>query len=128
MKRILFLALIMLTILLLPGCNTAASAEQKAPLKIGWSLWPGYYPLILADKLGYFEKHGLRVDARFYQNFTDVSADFAAGKLDGALMRAFDALPINARSSTSISPIVLITDYVTTGDAIVATSAITSPA
>jgi NitT/TauT family transport system substrate-binding protein len=127
-KRILFLTLIALVILPLTGCNTTVSAEQKSPLKIGWSLWPGYYPLILAEKQGYFKERGLAVDARLYRNPTDIPADFTAGKLDGALVTAFDALPINARSANNISPIVMISDYTTTRDAIVATSAISSPA
>ena len=126
MKQILFLTLLVLVILPLTGCTTATPTEEKPPLKIGWSLWPGYYPLVLADKLGYFESRGLNVDARLYPNFTDVPADFAAGKLDGALVTVFDALPINARSTGDIAPIVMISDYTTTGDAIVATSAISS--
>jgi NitT/TauT family transport system substrate-binding protein len=126
MKQILFL--IMLVLVLLTGCTTKTALEDKPPLKIGWSLWPGYYPLILADKLGYFKERGLNVDARLYENITDVPADFAAGKLDGALATVFDALPLNTRSAGSISPIIMITDYTTTRDAIVATSAISSPA
>ncbi len=128
MKRIMSFIFISLTILLLTSCATATPVEQKPPLKIGWSLWPGYYPIILAQSQGYFAKHGLNVDARLYKNFTDVPADFAAGKLDGALMTVFDALPVNTRSNGNISPIVMISDYTTTGDAIVATSAISSVA
>jgi NitT/TauT family transport system substrate-binding protein len=126
MKRSLFLALMVMAILLQTGCQTAASAKGKPPLKIGWSLWPGYYPIILAEKQGYFEKYGLQVDARLLPNSADVPAEFAAGKLDGALVTVFDALPINARSTNDISPVIMITGYTTTGDAIVATKDITS--
>jgi NitT/TauT family transport system substrate-binding protein len=128
MNRTMFLALLGLTLLLLTGCSATTPLEEKPPLKIGWSLWPGYYPIILADKLGYFKERGLNVDARLYPNFTDVPAEFAAGKLDGALVTVFDALPINARSAGSISPVVMISDYTTTGDAIVATPAVSSVA
>ena len=126
MKKILYLALLVTAILLFAACNTTTPTDQKPPLRIGWSLWPGYYPLILADKLGYFKARGLNVDARFYENFADIPIDFTAGKLDTALVTVFDALPINARSASEVSPIVMITDNTTTGDAIVATSAITS--
>jgi NitT/TauT family transport system substrate-binding protein len=128
MKKSLYLALLVTAILLLAACNTTTSVEQKPPLKIGWSLWPGYYPLILADKLGYFKSRGLNVDARYYESFADIPIDYTAGKLDAALVTVFDALPINARSASEVSPIVMITDNTTTGDAIVATSAISTVA
>ena len=128
MKKSLYLTLLLTAIFLLAACNATTPIEQKPPLKIGWSLWPGYYPIILADKLGYFKSRGLNVDARFYENFADIPVDFTAGKLDGALVTVFDALPINARSAQENSPIVMITDNTTTGDAIVATSAISTVA
>jgi NitT/TauT family transport system substrate-binding protein len=129
MKKSLYLALLVTAILLLAACNTTTTPiEQNPPLKIGWSLWPGYYPLILADKLGYFKDRGLNVDARFYENSADIPIDFTAGRLDTALVTVFDALPINARSASEVSPIVMITDNTTTGDAIVATSAISTVA
>ncbi len=128
MKRMLGVILLLAALGVLTGCATITPVEQKPPLKIGWSLWPGDYPVVLADKLGYFKDRGLNVDLRFYTNNTDVVADYAAGKLDGALVTVFDALPINARAGAENSPIVLIADNTTTGDAIVATPVISSVA
>ena len=121
------LLLFLLVIMLLTGCATTLQTEQQRPLKIGWQVWPGWYPALLADKLGYFESRGLQVELVSYALLGDANADFAAGKLDGVFQTVFDVLPVNARQSRRVSPVVLITDNTQEADAIVAVPGILQP-
>ncbi len=122
------LGVIALVMLMLAGCSSTAAQSEKPPLKIGWSQWAGWYPLILADKLGLFEKRGIEVEPVYYEIASDTNIDYVAGKLDGALVTAFDVLPINARGARDRSPVVMVTDNTVEGDAILATPDIRTPA
>jgi NitT/TauT family transport system substrate-binding protein len=126
MKRMFIPTICALLMLTAAGCDsttsTTSSTQGKAPLRIGWTLWPGFYPLVLA------QSRGVNMQPVFYENTRDLSADYAAGKLDGALVKAYDILPLNTRQSANLSPIVLVTNSTTDADAIVATANIQTPA
>jgi NitT/TauT family transport system substrate-binding protein len=119
--------LIILAVLLAAGCAASQPTEQR-PLKIGWQVWPGWYPALLADHLGYFESRGLKVQLIPYEILGDANIDFAAGKLDGVFQTVFDVLPVNARQNRTVSPVVLITDNTLEADSIVAIPSILNPA
>jgi NitT/TauT family transport system substrate-binding protein len=124
MKRMLILTICALLMLIAAGCDstTSTAQDQTPPLRIGWTLWPGFYPLVLA------QSRGVNVQPVLYDSTVALSADYAAGKLDGALVKAYDILPLNTRQSTNLSPIVLVTNSTSNADAIVATANIRTPA
>lgn len=128
MKTRTFLIWIVAAALLLAGCSSAVAQQDKPPLRIAWSAWGGWYPLILAEKLGLFQKRGLKVDLQYHDVYGDVPSDYAAGRVDGAMVTPYDTLLLNARQSHDLAPFILETDRTTTADAIVAVPGIKSPA
>jgi NitT/TauT family transport system substrate-binding protein len=91
---------------------------QRPPLKVGWDLWPGDYPIVIAAELGLFEKHGLRVEPIRYDVTSQKPLDFAGGKLDGAMLVIGDLLPVVTDNNAKV---VLVFDNSAGADHIVAT-------
>ncbi len=120
----IFATLIVIT-LILTACGSAAPAAKNPPLKVGWSLWPGWYPLVIAQEKGFFEKHGVEVELTLYSFYTQAAAELDSGKKDAVGLVAGDALPL---SESGEAKIVLITDNSDGGDTIMASSEVTSPA
>ncbi|WP_434131310.1 ABC transporter substrate-binding protein [Methylocaldum sp. GT1BB] len=69
-----FPALIGLLLLPLPS---------PAEVKIGVSDWPGWVAWYVAEKNGYFKKHGAKVKLVWFANYTDSISALSAGQLDG---------------------------------------------
>lgn len=104
----------------LAACGTAPAA-QRPPLTVSWTIWPGYYPLAIAQQQGLFEKHGVAVNIIVYDSYTTAYTDYASGKLDGSEMVLGDLLLLlDKRDSKAI----MVTDTSEGGDQVVATDAI----
>ncbi len=115
---ILFLAVL----LLFTGCTSGETVtSDHPPLKVGWSLFPGWYPMAIAVEQDLFGKHGVAVEPVFYDLYAETFADIQTGKLDGALVTLGDALLMDGRVPESIR-VVLVTDNSAGADAIVATT------
>lgn len=111
--------------ILLSACVGAQPvAPTKQPLRVAWSLWPGYYPMAIAVEKGFFTKHGVQVEPVFYEVASNQNPDLAAGMLDGAGIVLGDVL-LDPLSSTN--KVVLVLDSSTGGDSIVASADIKSP-
>ena len=122
--------LIILTAVVVTACSVAdnsAPPSESTPLKIGWSLFPGWYPMAIALDQGIFDKHGVEVEPVFYDVYSAQMSDFQAGALDGALFTLGDALLMDGRVPDSLR-VVLVTDNSVGADAIVTTSDIESVA
>jgi NitT/TauT family transport system substrate-binding protein len=85
------LSILLVVAFLLSACGTA-KAEPKTPLRVGWSLWPGYYPMAIAAEKGFFEKHGVQVEPVFYNIYSNQTPDLASGMVDGALLSLSDIM------------------------------------
>lgn len=100
------------------GAQTTASPTPNQPLRFGYDLWPGYYPVLIAQSQGYFKEEGLTVEA-IAPGATDVMlTDFNAGKYDAIAVALGDLI-----SLTQANPdlkIVFVTDESAGGDAVVA--------
>lgn len=121
-KRLLHtFSVLMIAVFFLTACiGSGAEAEvKKAPLRVGWVLWPGFYPLVIAEEKGFFEKHGVEVDLILYKASADETAALASGMLDGGIVALNDALLDSVAKNTKV---ILITDNSDGGDQIVATS------
>jgi NitT/TauT family transport system substrate-binding protein len=110
------LTLIVIT-LLITACAGNSSTPEKHPLIVGWSLYPGWYPLLIAEKLGYFEKNGVEVNLRFYANYKDTTAPLASGYVDAGTLVLGDALLDDIAKGVKV---VLITDSSNGADQFVA--------
>ncbi len=95
----------------------AAPAVSAAPVKIGYSDWPGWVAWQVAIEKGWLKQAGADVTFQWFDYVASMDA-FAAGKLDGVMMTNGDALVTGAGGGKSV--MVLITDYSNGNDMIVA--------
>ena len=96
---------------------------QAAPLKIGYSDWPGWVALQVAIDKGWFKEAGVDVKFEWFDYSASMEA-FAAGKLDGVGMTNGDTLVTG--SGGAKSTIFLVTDYSAGNDQIIAKPGIKS--
>jgi NitT/TauT family transport system substrate-binding protein len=98
-------------------------AVTAAPIKIGYSDWPGYTVLEVAKQKGWFKDAGLDVDLVWFEYSPSIDA-FAAGKIDGVTIVAGDDMVTGA--SGAKSKIVCLIDYSEGSDMIVGAPGVNS--
>jgi NitT/TauT family transport system substrate-binding protein len=84
-----------------------------APLKIGYSDWPGWLVFEIAKQKGFFKEAGVEVELVWFGDYAASIDAYSAGKLDGILIACGDSLP--AKSSV----IIVLTDYSDGNDMII---------
>lgn len=119
----IFSAFMILSMFLTACSGAGAQAEVKTPLRVGWILWPGFYPLVIAEEKGFFEAQGVEVELLLYESAAEETAALASGMVDGGIIALNDALLDTIAHNAKV---VLITDNSAGGDQIVATADITS--
>ena len=62
---------------------TARRRRSGETLTLGYSAWPGWFPLAVAEEAGIFEEDGLDVELRFFADYLGSLDAMAAGQLDG---------------------------------------------
>jgi NitT/TauT family transport system substrate-binding protein len=118
----------LLPALLLCGACSHARVERpnaEPRLQIGIDLWAGYYPALLADKLGYFREERVAVEIAIPEDTDQLLVDFAAGSLDGIGVAAGDT--INVVEAHSDARIVMISDISDGADMVLALPPIRRP-
>lgn len=123
--RLVLAALLACSICCLIASETFA--EDKRSLKVGWSLYPGYSPFVIAFKKGLISRHGGKVEPVLYNVSAKQMPDFESGKLDGGFFAFADALALAARAPGK-SRLVLVADNSDGADLVVAASDIASVA
>lgn len=105
------------TRLLLPLLAAGAvSAQAAAPLKIGYSDWPGWVAWQVAIDKGWFKQAGVPVTFEWFDYSASMDA-FAAGKIDAVTMTNGDALVTGAAGGKSV--MLMLTDYSNGNDMII---------
>src|SRR3954470_7831204 len=94
----------------------AAPAASAAPVKIGYSDWPGWVAWQVPIEKGWLKQAGVDVTFQWFDYVASMEA-FGAGKLDGVMMTNGDALVTGSGGGKSV--MVLITDYSNGNDMIV---------
>lgn len=89
----------------------------KAPLRVGFSDWPGWTAFEIGIQKGWFKEAGLDVKFDWFEYAPSMEA-FAAGKVDAVMMTMGDALVTGAPGPRSVA--ILVTDYSAGNDMIVA--------
>lgn len=103
--------------LLLPLALLASLAAQAAaPLKIGYSDWPGWVAWQVAIDKGWFKEAGVPVTFEWFDYSASMDA-FSAGKIDAVTMTNGDALVTGAAGGKSV--MVMLTDYSNGNDMII---------
>ena len=78
---------LLLASMLLSGITSSCSAmnfqtARKTPIRIYYTAWPGDYPLVLADALGYYDKYGLDVELIPIKSRNDGFIEFINSQVD----------------------------------------------
>jgi len=100
-----------------------AAVTTRKPLRIGIDLWAGYYPLVLADELGYLRDANVEVDIVTPQNTDRMLAEFAARDFDAVCVSFADVIVVT-RAVPDLR-IVLVSDESAGADQMLARTAIT---
>lgn len=98
-------------------------AKAGAPLRIGFSDWPGWTGWQIAIDKNWFKEAGVDVDMQWFDYSASLDA-FAAGKLDGNFVANGDALSVGANGTKNV--LILLTDYSCGNDQILAKPGVTS--
>jgi NitT/TauT family transport system substrate-binding protein len=69
------------------GGSAESGSDKPAPatgevLRIGYSAWPGWFPLAVAEKEGLFDKAGIKVELTYFADYTSSLDALVAGKVD----------------------------------------------
>jgi NitT/TauT family transport system substrate-binding protein len=90
---------------------------ETAPLKIGYSDWPGWTAWEIAKEKGFFKKHGVTVDLVWFPVYTDSLNALNAGQVDANCQTWNDTLVPLAQGLKQVA--VLANDNSAGNDAIV---------
>lgn len=118
-------------LMLLAACGNAAtesgsSTEEAAPLRLGFSAWPGWFPWQVAEEKGLFAAAGLDVDLKYFESYTDSLNALKAGQLDANSQTLGDT--ISSLSSGAEQVVTLVNDNSTGNDQIIVAPGINSVA
>ncbi|MFC5648901.1 ABC transporter substrate-binding protein [Paenibacillus solisilvae] len=119
MKRNVAVLLTAAMIAVLAGCGGAKETSNSAdePITIALSPWPGWFFWYLVDEKGFFDKHDVKVDLKWFPVYSDSLQALATGKVDANSQTLSDTL---APASKGIGlKAVLVNDNSFGGDAIV---------
>ena len=106
------------------SCSPEPENSDLAVLEIAVDDWPGFYPVVLAQEMGYFEEEGILVNYHFSDNARQQRLEFESGEYDGITLSLGSLISIK-EVDTQVK-VVLLTDMSTTGDAVVVSPEIQS--
>ena len=96
---------------------TLTALASAAPLKIGYSDWPGWVAWEVGIEKGWFKEAGVDVQFEWFDYVASMDA-FAAGKLDAVAMTNGDTLVTGATGGKGV--MALINDYSNGNDMVIA--------
>jgi NitT/TauT family transport system substrate-binding protein len=127
-KKIWLLALILFSsFVLLSNWHKIPSADSqsfsisnlKHPIVIGYSNWAGWWPWAIAESQGLFTSHGVDVELRWYDNYSQSLEDLAIGSIDGNCQTLSDTISF-AQNAVKGEVAVLVNDNSAGNDKIIA--------
>lgn len=101
------------------GSSAASGADTASgePIKIGYSAWPGWFPLAIAEKEGLFAEAGVNVELQFFADYLGSLDAMSAGQLDGNTQTLNDTMFAVAAGDEQV--IVVTNDNSAGNDAII---------
>ncbi len=103
------------------GC---AKVEERNPIRLSISLWPGYAHAFIAREKGFFKKNYVDVELVLVKTATEAVELFKANGVDGVFDVFTDVIVFNADKIPS--KVVYISDYSEQGDVIIGRPAFSS--
>ena len=123
----LLLALLSLVATALVACRPPqASSPSGAPVRIGYSAWPGWFPWKVSEKQGLFGAAGVPVQLTWFDGYLDSINALNAGQLDCNSQTLNDT--ISSIAGGADLQVVLVNDISTGNDQIIAAAGIGSVA
>src|SRR6187551_2343145 len=101
-----------------------ALSAKAAPIKIGYSDWPGWVAWQLAKEKDLFKKHGVEVELVWFPIYTDSLTALNTGKIDANCSAWCDVIPPLAEGIKL--KVVLVNDNSAGNDAVIAKPGIKS--
>ena len=123
--RLLWTSITLALLVCSAGCG-GGQAPSANKITLGFSAWPGWFPWQVAKEQGLFQKHGVEVELRYFENYTDSINALATGVIDANSQTLNDTLA-SSNGAAALS-IVLVNDNSTGNDKIIARPGITSVA
>ncbi|NES96417.1 MAG: ABC transporter substrate-binding protein [Desertifilum sp. SIO1I2] len=68
------------------ACQTlfgVSPQPQTPPLQFAYNLWPGYFPIEIADEKGFFAEQGVNVDLIFSESYSTILSNIGTGNYQG---------------------------------------------
>lgn len=96
--------------------SAVSQAKAAAPLRIGFSDWPGFTGMQIAVDKGWFKEAGVDVVMSWFDYSASLDA-FSAGKLDADFLATGDSLSIGAAGAKNV--IIMLTDYSSGNDQVI---------
>jgi NitT/TauT family transport system substrate-binding protein len=106
-----------------PSSTNASTGGDAVTLKVGYSAWPGWFPLAVAEKEGIFEQAGVDVELTYFADYISSLDALVAGSIDVNTQTLNDT--IFGVAAGSAQRIFLTNDNSTGNDAIICDAAIT---
>ncbi len=106
------------------GTSTAGGTTTGGEIKIGYSAWPGWFPLTVAEQEKTFADQGLKVKFVYFADYTASLDALVAGKVDVNAQTLNDTLFGVAAGSDQ--KVIVVNDNSTGNDAIICDKSITS--
>jgi len=100
------------------GSDSTTSTGTLPKLTAGVHAWPGGGTIYLADKKGFFKKHGVDVDIKKIENFDTKRSSMIGGSIDLDIANTMDQLVIYANVGFPIT-IIGVSDESTGGDGLI---------
>lgn len=127
MKKLHFISVVLVLAFILAACGFAPdqSSAEDVTLKVAWNVWPGDYPVAIAQAQGFFAKHNVAVDVIYYPSYPEAIVDYATGKVDALNITVGDLMPLLEKRP---SKLVFMADSSEGADALIVADNILSPA
>jgi NitT/TauT family transport system substrate-binding protein len=103
--------------------GTTPAADNGPPVVIGYSSWPGWWPWVIGEQEGLFEKNGANVELKWFDGYLQSMEALAAGQLDGNTQTLNDTISF-AADATNGEVAVLVNDNSAGNDKIIVTKEI----
>jgi NitT/TauT family transport system substrate-binding protein len=106
------------------GGSSGDTASSGEVLKIGYSAWPGWFPLAVAEQKGFFTKAGLKVELTYFADYTASLDALVASKVDVNAQTLNDT--IFGVAAGAKQKVVVVNDNSTGNDAVICDGSINS--
>jgi len=100
-----------------PQTSTSLISPTSTPIRLGFSAWPGWFPLQVAQVENLFTSNKINVDLRWFDGYLNSINALSFGKIDANSQTLNDT--ISAIGSGSDQVIVLVNDNSTGNDKII---------